>query len=114
MGLKRGFQAPNWLRGRDLNPRPSGYEPDELPGCSTPRSKEVTIVSVAFARKPFPKQNYGWSRLIRAGRPLSSPPGWRDLPGSNLARPGMLRGLNPGGTALVGDAAAADGASVDG
>ncbi len=27
----------NWLRGRDLNPRPSGYEPDELPGCSTPR-----------------------------------------------------------------------------
>ncbi len=28
----------NWLRGRDLNPRPSGYEPDELPGCSTPRS----------------------------------------------------------------------------
>jgi hypothetical protein len=26
-----------WLRGRDLNPRPSGYEPDELPDCSTPR-----------------------------------------------------------------------------
>jgi hypothetical protein len=25
------------LRGWDLNPRPSGYEPDELPGCSTPR-----------------------------------------------------------------------------
>src|SRR2546426_990836 len=30
-------RAGNWLRGRDLNPRPSGYEPDELPGCSTPR-----------------------------------------------------------------------------
>src|SRR5258708_15213546 len=28
-----------WLRGWDLNPRPSGYEPDELPGCSTPRSE---------------------------------------------------------------------------
>ena len=29
--------AENWLRGLDLNQRPSGYEPDELPGCSTPR-----------------------------------------------------------------------------
>jgi hypothetical protein len=27
----------NSLRGLDLNQRPSGYEPDELPGCSTPR-----------------------------------------------------------------------------
>lgn len=26
----------HWLRGLDLNQRPSGYEPDELPGCSTP------------------------------------------------------------------------------
>ena len=28
-----------WLRGRDLNPRPLGYEPNELPGCSTPRQR---------------------------------------------------------------------------
>lgn len=27
----------HWLRGWDLNPRPRGYGPRELPGCSTPR-----------------------------------------------------------------------------
>jgi hypothetical protein len=31
----------DWLRGLDLNQRPSGYEPDELPGCSTPRRNYV-------------------------------------------------------------------------
>ncbi len=30
----------NWWRGEDLNFRPSGYEPDELPDCSTPRCKK--------------------------------------------------------------------------
>ena len=26
-----------WLREMDLNHRPLGYEPNELPNCSTPR-----------------------------------------------------------------------------
>ena len=30
-------QQPRWLRGVDLNHRPLGYEPNELPDCSTPR-----------------------------------------------------------------------------
>jgi hypothetical protein len=38
-----------WLRGRDLNPRPLGYEPNELPDCSTPRQK---IHIVALAARP--------------------------------------------------------------
>ena len=33
-----------WLRGLDLNQRPLGYEPNELPSCSTPRQN----VSVLF------------------------------------------------------------------
>ena len=30
-----------WLRGLDLNQRPLGYEPNELPDCSTPRLRIV-------------------------------------------------------------------------
>jgi hypothetical protein len=32
-----------WLRGRDLNPRPLGYEPNELPDCSTPRHEPESL-----------------------------------------------------------------------
>ena len=39
-GMKPDFlgELPKgWLRGVDLNHRPLGYEPNELPGCSTPQ-----------------------------------------------------------------------------
>src|SRR5690349_23711057 len=38
-----------WLRGRDLNPGPQGYEPCELPDCSTPRHRCVGIVFLPCA-----------------------------------------------------------------
>ena len=31
------FSMSAWLRGLDLNQRPLGYEPNELPDCSTPQ-----------------------------------------------------------------------------
>ena len=33
------------MREQDLNLRPSGYEPDELPGCSIPRPLERIALS---------------------------------------------------------------------
>src|SRR5437899_12944894 len=38
----------SWLRGLDLNQRPLGYEPNELPDCSTPHfdtNNEVKVWS---------------------------------------------------------------------
>ncbi|CRH35251.1 hypothetical protein BN1184_BN_00800 [Pantoea ananatis] len=41
------------MRGPDLNRRPSGYEPDELPGCSTPRPWMRTILRTMIVATPF-------------------------------------------------------------
>ena len=39
-----------------MNLRPSGYEPDELPGCSTPR---CGVRSVVFSLSPLLKEKAG-------------------------------------------------------
>ena len=41
-----------WLRELDLNQRPSGYEPDELPGCSIPRHW-VCLCFALLAKRAF-------------------------------------------------------------
>src|SRR5438132_13493095 len=55
-----------WLRGRDLNPRPSGYEPDELPGCSTPHLENNFDIDVVQIEKAFVREARGEIAILFA------------------------------------------------
>ena len=62
------------LRERDLNPRPSDYEPDELPGCSIPRWTFTTFRREgkvpAGGRSPAPGGEATTPRCLSARRGL--------------------------------------------
>src|SRR5690348_5303873 len=61
-----------WLRGVDLNHRPLGYEPNELPDCSTPRfddnnrgeerqtSEHITRMIAQKPRTPVHQKQARW------------------------------------------------------
>ena len=53
-----------WLQGLDLNQRPSGYEPDELPDCSTllqkmffKRMKKGNFMLESYTLEELSRQN---------------------------------------------------------
>ncbi len=69
------------LRGRDLNPRPAGYGPAELPGCSTPRcwgSTPFYRVGTVYRKNVFFSRGEALCSSILATRALPDQTGRKD------------------------------------
>ena len=119
--MKRGNRRPlffgiikarkNWLREPDLNRRPSGYEPDELPGCSIPRpngllSKQASIFWILllknWLREPLFRKEVTDDRFCFDSKTIKNwlrepdlnrrPSGYEpdELPGCSIPRPNGL------------------------
>ncbi len=86
---ERGFVCV-WLRGLDLNQRPSGYEPDELPDCSTPRQAVIVMrerylcVVQVWRRPTLPCLETQYHGRWRVSRPSSR---WDRVLGTPLRPP---------------------------
>ena len=70
---RRPSSANDWLRGQDLNLGPSGYEPDELPGCSTPRQVEKSRSGGGLYRCPLQRSRAFCGKAWRQRGAASSP-----------------------------------------
>ncbi len=68
------FNQTEKLRGQDSNLRPRGYEPRELPGCSTPRYEDVTVFDAfpAFQQTAFYKTQKIGHRWLNQRRMVST------------------------------------------
>jgi TDG/mug DNA glycosylase family protein len=94
----------SWWRGLDLNQRPSGYEPDELPDCSTPRrSGQITTGSSKSAQAaPAPTAVFSLRssvipRMVKPTRDELAAAGGRAVP--DVIAPDLsvlFCGVNPG------------------
>ena len=51
----------HWVQGLDLNQGPSGYEPDELPDCSTLQQITTYITNMSFEMSSVFRKN--WDKL---------------------------------------------------
>ena len=80
----KGDLEDRWLRGLDLNQRPSGYEPDELPDCSTPR--HLSGVNRQRRHPSARLSSLSATSCLRCGRPCG-------LAKPELRRPGIANGI---------------------